>query len=158
MVELLTERFEYRDGGLYYKKVVGSKGRPGEKAGYLNTIGYWVIMIDGKAHLEHRLIYLMHHGTLPRLIDHVDRNRSNNRIENLRPATKSQNQVNMNAPITNTSGIKCVRLDPRRGKWYAEVKRNGTKVFLGYHPDAETAHAAFLNYSKEHDGQFANEE
>jgi hypothetical protein len=77
-----------------------------------------VIRHKGRAYLVHRLIFLYHHKYLPELIDHIDNNLENNRIENLRPATKSQNAMNSKIDKRNKSGIKglSVRTIKQKGK------------------------------------------
>jgi len=97
--------FDYRDGNLIWKV---SRGRAvaGAIAGSLNpgSDGYVRVMIDRLSYRAHRLIYLWHHGHCPPLVDHKDTNRSNNRIENLRPRTNKQNCRNRaGANISNVS-------------------------------------------------------
>jgi len=66
------------------------------------------------------LIFLYHHGYLPKFVDHIDGNKKNNRIENLREATKSQNAMNQKVSTRNTSGIKGVMWHKRDKKWFVQ--------------------------------------
>jgi len=95
--EFLHDLFDYCDGNLYWKQSVNTKIKIGQKAGYLKNDGYIQIRVNKKPYLAHRLIYLYHHGALPDYpleLDHINRNRADNRLENLRIATKSENQLN----------------------------------------------------------------
>lgn len=128
--ELIKEFFYYKDGSLYT-----SKSRQGvwkdRKAGNLRRNGYYYIRFQNKNYLEHRLIFLYHHGYLSKVIDHIDGSKTNNRIENLREATTAQNLWNMKKPNTNTTGVKGVWFDKARDKWCAEFKTNGKKNHVG---------------------------
>jgi hypothetical protein len=66
----------------------------GKIAGTINNTGYYRTKVFGKKYLNHRIIFAMHHGYMPKYIDHIDRNRLNNKIENLRPATRRLNAIN----------------------------------------------------------------
>ena len=93
----LREWLTYKDGHLYWKHDL-KYGRmsKGDRAGYLATDGYWKIGIFSKLYMAHRLIWRMHHpkGPVPFVLDHIDGDRSNNRIKNLRAVTASENQHN----------------------------------------------------------------
>lgn len=109
--------FEYRDGVLYWKISRSSRSPIGSRAGCYSggggggrghTKDRVQIRIYEKLYYAHRLIYLYHHGVLPKGIDHIDRNPLNNLIENLRPATVAENNRNTGLKRTNTSGAKGV--------------------------------------------------
>jgi len=150
--EDLIDRFEYRDGELFYKKSEGPM-KKGAKVGTKIEHGYIRTHIKRKPTLVHRIIFMMHHGYLPKVIDHVDRNRTNNCIENLREATVAQNLWNAKKPITNTTGVKGVWYDKARNKWYAEFKTNAKKNYVGRFDTLEEAttklHEARENAQKE---------
>ena len=92
--ELLNELFEYKNGFLYRRKSEKGQRYVGKQAGTLRKDGYYSVRVNGSLYLAHRLIFLMHHGYLPEMIDHIDGNPSNNLITNLREATNQQNQFN----------------------------------------------------------------
>jgi hypothetical protein len=95
--ELLHELFDYCDGNLYWKQSVNTKIKVGQKAGCPKNDGYIQIRVNKKPYQAHRLIYLYHYGVLPDHpleLDHINRNRADNKVENLRIVTKSENQLN----------------------------------------------------------------
>ena len=88
--DLIQSLFTYKDGSLYWKKT-------NKVAGCLKPTGYIVIDIFGKNIMAHRAIWIYHYGKIPKYIDHIDGNKSNNKIENLRLANKAQNCWNRNS-------------------------------------------------------------
>lgn len=97
--EELLEIFQYADGHLYWKKVVGKKVKIGAKAGHLaNDSGYIFIRINSKLYRAHRLIWIYHYGDIDSelFIDHINRVRDDNRIENLRIVSLAINNMNSN--------------------------------------------------------------
>ena len=128
----LKEIFEYKDGRIFWKVKKAQCLNIGDEAGYLDK-GYLTTGIDGKVHRNHRLIFLMHHGYLPKEVDHKDCNTLNNRIENLRPSNRSQNCCNKGIGSKNTSGVKGVSWTKTNNKWRAKLKLNGKTFHLGYY-------------------------
>ena len=93
--EIVRERFEYQDGCLIYRENFSPRARKGQVAGCLYQRGYYAIKINKKRYPLHHIIWLWHHGELPvHEIDHIDNDRGNNRIENLRDVPHSVNQHN----------------------------------------------------------------
>lgn len=105
----LKELFDYHeDGYLLWRIRAANNVKPCRIAGSMNVAGYRRITIDGQDFKAHRLIYLWHFGTLPKMLDHIDNNRQNNRIENLRPCTYEQNSANTAHKATSKSPHKNV--------------------------------------------------
>lgn len=130
--------------------------RPGDIAGTIDTKGYVNIVIDGRRYKAHRLAWLYVHGEWPASqIDHVNMIKSDNRFENLRPATQSQNQGNTGVRKTNTSGFKGVFFKKSHSKWCALAHRNGSRWHIGYFRTPEEAHSAYVAASAELYGEFA---
>jgi hypothetical protein len=134
---LVKGRLFYDEGSLYWRD-------SGEKAGWVDEVGYNHIRLEGKLYLEHRLIYLLHHCTLPPLIDHIDRNPLNNRLENLRGADKKVNAINSGLPANNKSGVKGVSWHKAGQKWTAQIKNDGVKIHLGSYDKLQDAVEARL--------------
>ena len=114
----------------------------GTKAGYVRQDGYVYIGIDGKFYLGHRLAYFMGTGEDPLAltVDHVDpRNKSDNRISNLRLATLAEQSRNMPERSDNTSGITGVRWKKQANKWQSRITVGGKLVHIGYFTDFDEA-------------------
>ncbi len=104
----------------------------GKRAGCLNTIGYRVISVDCRKYYAGRLAWLYVNGEWPpNTIDHIDRNRANDKIDNLRPATQSQNMANTGASPNNTSGVKGVGMCNATKRWRAQIHIGGKCINLG---------------------------
>ena len=99
------------DTGYFFWRVPLGSCAAGSKAGVIHPTGYVVITIAGKHYLAHRLAHFYQTGEWPSDdIDHKDRDRSQNRWENIRPATRSQNGANAKVSKRNVSGLKGVSL------------------------------------------------
>lgn len=127
----------------------------GDPAGSCAHRGYLKVKVKCGQYLAHRLAWFWVHGEWPSLdVDHIDGNTSNNRLSNLRLATKSQNLANRGAPSVNTSGFKGVaaRLG---GGWRARIRVDGKNIELGTFYTPEEAHAAYIAAAVHHFGEFA---
>ena len=149
--EQMDEMFTYQDGELFWK-VDKKKMKVGQRAGRTKANGYCEIRLDGKLHGTHRLIFLMHHGFLPKTVDHIDGNPSNNRIENLRGATHEENMRNSRTPKTNSSGFKGVYFHKASKKWMARC----SGIYIGVYEDIHEAANAVMNFRANHHKEFAN--
>lgn len=124
--------------------------KKGQVAGTVKSNGYVQIRVRGRLYLAHRLAWLCVHGELPSLmIDHINQNKQDNRIANLRLANKSQNAQNTTAPKTNTSGYKGVSWSGNSNKWRACIKLNQVFKHLGYFDCKEKANAAYKSAAKQ---------
>lgn len=128
----LHEIFDYKNGVLFRK-------RNGKVAGSKDTKGYLISSVDGKRQKNHRIIFMMHYEYLPRIIDHIDRNPANNKIENLRDVNYAQNSLNSGISIRNTSGFKNVDWLASKKRWRVYLKLNGKRTLFGYFKDLELA-------------------
>ncbi len=100
-----------------------------KKCSSINSDGYLMIMINGKAYPAHRLAWLIVYGTMPDgFIDHINRVRTDNRISNLRLVTHSENMQNRKIQKNNKSGYRGVSWDAKYGKW-SEPPRVSWRVF-----------------------------
>jgi hypothetical protein len=133
-----------------------SRVRIGALAGCLNGGGYWQIAVDGCVYLAHRLAWLYTKGEWPASdLDHEDLDRSANRWDNLRLATKSQNAANTRARSNNKSGLKGASRYNRNGKWQSGIVVGGKRIFLGLFDTAEEAHVAYVAAAEKFSGEFA---
>lgn len=139
----LHEYFNYdaSSGVLTWKKKSG-KCVVGEEAGYVSTDGYRYFGFKGKVLKTHRAIYLMMTGELPKFVDHIDQNRLNNRWNNLRGASVTDNNRNCSLQKNNTSGVVGVSWSNDRKKWVAMIWHNSKPVPLGRFKEKEDAIAA----------------
>ncbi len=126
----------------------------GRVAGTGTLNGYVSVSIDKKMYLAHRLAWLYVYGDWPPgNLDHRDRNKKNNRIDNLRVATRSQNSANVVKRVSK-SGFKGVSYIKGSRKWMARARQNYKHIYLGLFETPEAAHQAYLQKSKELHGEF----
>ena len=155
MYDTLHDLFEYRDNNLYRKKQPKNQVDISKPAGSINNTGYRVIKIKGKNYQAHRLIYQMFNEqwditdtSHDNSIDHKDRDKLNNNIDNLRVATSSQNGAN--------SGGSNVYWHEASGKWRVQVMLNYKSRSGGYFVNKEDAIAKAIQMRDELHGEFAN--
>lgn len=151
--------YDCETGNLVWRRTHG-KRVSGQPVGTAHTArGNLRVHIAGKPYALHRLVWLYVHGLWPvGVIDHIDGNPRNNRIENLRDATQSQNVWNSRRRCNNTSGFKGVSWNRRTRAWRAYVTRNGKTHWLGHYATAETAFAARVAAADRLHGEFARHE
>jgi hypothetical protein len=142
----LRELLHYDHGtGVFTRRVSRGPSRVGCIAGSKNR-GYLQIKVDGKIVLSHRLAWLAVYGEFPAgEIDHIDGDRSNNAIANLRVVTRSINMQNLHGPRRdNNSGFLGVSWDGLKKKWLATIQLDGKQHFLGRFDIAKDAHCVYL--------------
>lgn len=133
--------------------------RAGEQAGTEHPKGYRYISHAHRHYLTHRLAWFIVHGQWPsRWLDHIDGDKRNNRLANLREASRPENQRNRGANRNNTTGFKGVRLDKRAkfNRFQARITVDNKVLWLGAYPTAEAAHAAYCEAAARYHGEFAN--
>lgn len=114
----------------------------GKRAGTVRR-GYIAICLDKAFYRAHHLVWAMVHGYWPsNQIDHIDHDRANNRIENLRLTTARQNSQNRRLPADNITGAFGVYKDRRPNKWVASITIQRRTKHLGYFNNLEDAVAA----------------
>ena len=156
--ERLTEVLHYdSESGVFAWKLKKGKGDTGNVAGSAMPAGYLRIMVDGERFFAHRLAWFYVHKMWPtQQIDHINLDNSDNKINNLREATQSQNQANkpINARV-NSTGYKGVSYKKSRGKFIARIRVNKKLIDLGYFDTAESAHLAYVDAANTNFGEFA---
>lgn len=152
--ELLT--YDPADGLFRWRESVGSRARAGDVAGSTDATGYVQIVLDGVKYFAHRLVWLHQFGDWPSdQIDHVNGLRSDNRLCNLRNATRSQNLANQGPRKDNSSGFKGVSFSARKAKWRAYIRQGGKQCHLGYFHSSDEAHVAYSRAAVATFGDFA---
>jgi hypothetical protein len=118
--------------------------------------GYVTVRLYNRLYQAHRLAWLHVHGEWPeQVLDHIDGNPTNNRIENLRPATRAENNRNRVKQPGFTSQYKGVSWNQRMGKWFAQIQLAKKTYALGFHDTEEEAHAAYCVAAARHHGAFS---
>ncbi len=148
----LRETLRYnRKTGVFTWRASRPGLRIGDTAGCLRPDGYLVIRVDGFLYRANRLAWLYVHGRWPTAdAEHRNGVRHENRIRNLREATRSQNLQNLRrAKANNKSGMLGVCLHQQSGKWRATIKADGKQRHLGLFTDKDEAHAAYLAAKRE---------
>ncbi|AFU86650.1 putative DNA-binding domain protein [Caulobacter phage CcrRogue] len=153
-VEYLRARYRYEasSGAIYLR---GSKTR--KRLGTVNQDGYRVIKVPFEGRriqiAAHKLAWALHHGVVPdHDVDHEDCNRRNNRIKNLRKATRSQNLVNRRPIGALPKGVTKCRCKSK--PFQAQITIHGVYRFLGRYTTPEAAHEAYLKYAAPAWGEF----
>lgn len=145
--DILKKLFKYDPiNGCLINKTNRNHKKAGERSGTHDSKGYRRVFVNGQHYAEHRVIWVLAYGYIPRdkLIDHINRNRTDNRLDNLRLVSSSENNLNTSAIAMSRSGHRGV-YQTRSGKYQAQIRRNGKKLYLG---TFDTVDAASLAYQR----------
>ncbi len=154
--QFLHELFEYRDGHLFWKVDRRNNKIKGTQASRLKkSNGYQEVTINKKKQYAHRIIFMMFNGYWPEQIDHIDGNRSNNLISNLREATNAQNNRNTKLRVNNTTGFKGIYFHKQNKNFVARITVDYKEIHLGCYKTAEEASQAYKKAALELHGSFA---
>lgn len=152
--ERLKELFEYKDGRLD-RRGRRAKGGRHKPIGTWDNRGYLRVAIDKKRYSVHRLIFLYHHGYIPEFLDHINRDRGDNRIENLRECTQQQNMANSSISKRNTTGYRGVFYSKDVGKHASRINHGGRVRLIGYFDTPQEAAHWYNVVARIHYGEFA---
>ena len=144
-------------GILTWQKVLSNRGVVGSECGSnLDSKGYKRVCFDGKQYRAHRVVWALHYGEIPlSQIDHINGNRLDNRICNLRLASNQENSFNTKIKKNNTSGCTGVTWSQNAKKWMAQIVVNNKTIYLGIFKDKNLAIQTRENAVKAHFGVFA---
>ena len=156
--EKLKALFDYdkNTGNFIRRYTTSSNAKKNTIAGYINKDGYVKISIDGKKYLAHRLVWLYVYGYMPTQIDHIDHNRANNTLHNLRDITQKENTKNTSLRKDNTTGISGIYYDKKRKSFKVQIAKDGKDLFFGRYKNFNEAvkvrNSAYfeLNYHENH--------
>lgn len=144
--------------GLFVARLPSASRQEGDILGALGNHGYLTIAIAGKSYLAHRLAWFYVHGRWPILVDHIDRDRHNNRLCNLRECTYRENAWNVTPMQGTASGVEGVNWFASRRKWVAKISSGGVYRTLGYFDTIEEAAAVRAQAVKVERGHFLRSE
>jgi hypothetical protein len=154
LLQLLA--YDPQTGVFTWRVTMSSRAIRGAKAGTRNG-GYVQLKINKRIYQAHRLAWLYVHGEWPpEFIDHINGDPGDNRIENLRLATSSQNLANSRRRRDNAAGVKGVCWNKRDARWRAQIRINGKKTYLGSFTEIKDAAAAYRSAAEKHYGEFAS--
>lgn len=149
----LREAFDYDPETGHLIRRFATKGyAAGRRVTRLNDSGYIVTTFNGVNYRVHHLVWIWHHGVAVLEIDHCDRNKSNNRIGNLRPCDHIPNCGNNSPRVHKYKGVTFCK---HTGKWRAQIGMNYKNVPLGRFVTMEEAALAYNVAAVKHFGEFA---
>lgn len=155
--ELLKQLFDYRPDTGEFRRSISRRGvaMSGTLAGSKTRHGYLSIRINKKHYFSHRLAWLYVYGKWPSGgLDHIDGDKTNNRIANLREATESQNQANR-FKGWGVSGLKGVNFHKSAKKWMSRITKGRSMIYLGLFDTPEEAYKAYCAAAINLFGEFA---
>lgn len=152
----LRELFNYdEDTGLFTRISPVRKANVGDIAGCVAKNGYITISVDCKRYYAHRLAFIYMTGSCPRTVDHIDRDRSNNKWSNLRESTAQLQEANKVKCQGKTSKYKGVSFKSKIGRYVARLKVDGNEIYLGCFADEDNAARAYNAAAVEAFGKYA---
>lgn len=149
--EEIEVHLEYdKENGCFYRKQLHQKMPAGSIVGCKKANGYIYVGLFKKHIFCHRLVWFFEHGEWPtKVIDHIDGDKTNNKITNLRLATYSQSSMHRKVMSNSKSQLKGVIFIKRKNRYRATIRCNNKRIYLGYYKTAEEAHVAYVAKAKE---------
>ena len=156
--EDIGDYLRYEDGKLFWRQQAAHCIQIGDEAGTRSTLkGRIQLRFRNKRYYAHRIVWFLIKGEQPpKILDHINNNTDDNRIENLRKASCSGNQHNTGKRKDNKSGVKGVSWHIRDKKWVARIRKNRKRVHVGYFSDLKDAEQAVKEARQKLHQEFAN--
>ncbi|HDT5935407.1 TPA: HNH endonuclease [Enterobacter kobei] len=156
-LSVINELIHYgSDTGIFtWKKDRGAIAKKGDPLRQVDSKGYTRVKIAGKKYLLHRIAFYLYYGEEPEFIDHINSIRSDNRIENLRACTLSQNGFNVGLTSRSTTGVKGVAWNKASQKYQCTIKVKGKSFYFGLYDDIELAELVAMEARLKFHGSFA---
>lgn len=148
---LVNEYLTYDSGtGKLHQRKKRPRIQVGSLAGCVRPKGYRYIELEGRKYPAHHIVWLLETGKTPtKSLDHIDGNKDNNHISNLREVTNKQNTENRGKQRNNTTGYKGVTYNKRLNKYIAQIQHNSKQMHIGVYPTAHEAHLAYESKAQE---------
>jgi hypothetical protein len=141
-------RYDSATGGLFWTQNSG-KARKDGRAGTVQKNGYLQVTFAGYRVGAHRVVWRIHAGAWPtKDIDHLNGDRQDNRIENLREVDRTTNMQNLRGPTRNNS-TGFLGVIPKRNRFVAQIRVDGKRKHLGVFDTPEEAHTAYINAKRD---------
>lgn len=155
-MEELRECFEYEPDTGFLRRIKFTHWLQKEYPMASSSKGYWQMRWKGRVEKVHRLVWFWHHGIWPAWLDHINGDRKDNRIENLRECSASENAQNKKIRADNLTKFKGVSL--RRGRYVARIQTEEKRIYLGSFETPEEAHAVYCEAANTHFKEFSKTE
>ena len=148
--------YDGRKGSFRRRLTRSPRARAGMVVGTRTRQGYLSVHVDGKNYLIHRLVWLYIYGEWPeKFIDHVNGRKADNRLRNLRLATREENNRNCGIRSHNKTGYKGVTWLAKPKKWMAQIRVDRKQIFLGNFDCPKKAHSAYAAASVKYHGEYS---
>lgn len=148
-------RYDPYTGNLFWRIYRSYNAVPGNIAGRRYKGRHVLVQLDGHKVPAHRVVWLIHYGKWPKqIIDHINGDATDNRIENLRLADYQMNAANSKVRSDNTTGLKGVYRTKYPGRWRAAICVMGKQIHIGTYDTKEAAASAYLTEAEKYFGEF----
>lgn len=151
LISVLKDSISYDPAtGIFVYLKANNRKNVGDLVGYLRNDGYYEVTFKSNRYRLHRLAWLLTYGEMPnKHIDHINGNRSDNRIVNLREATVSENLQNQKK-ATSRNKLGVLGVSYKKGAYEPKIKVNGKALYLGRFQSIEEASEAYLKAKRLH--------
>ena len=154
--ERLNELLYYKDGKLFWKNRPSKRVKIGDEAGSFTAEGYRQIGIDRKMYRTHRLVFFMFNKYMPKIVDHKNRDITDNSIENLRDVSAVHSSYNRGLQSNNTSGTKGVTWNKQARKWQVQLHVDKKYKYFGCYEDRELAELVAIEATNKYHKEFSS--